>query len=207
MPRTSRTEKERTHRRVVEHASRAFRANGVAGTSIPALMEGVGLTHGAFYAHFDSKDALVAETYSRGFDETVDNLMHVAEEDGQGEGLRAVIDRYLSAEHRDDPAGGCFLPALAGEVRREPAEVRAAYSAALERYFERLASLMPSGDRLEIADGELVLASGMAGAVLLARAVDDPELSDRILRACRDFYSAAFASPGTDAAIDREDDS
>ncbi len=193
MARTTRAEKERTRRRLVEAASRAFRANGVAGASIPALMAGVGLTHGTFYAHFASKDALVAEAYARGLNETVENLMQSAEAAPPGRGLNAVIDRYLSAEHRDDPAGGCVLPALAGEVRREPDAVRHAFTEEIARYFDRLSPLLPDQDAQARADRELVLASGMAGAVLLARAVDDPALSDRILRACRDFYTAAFA--------------
>src|SRR6185437_11105950 len=106
MARTSRKEKEQTHRRIVEKASQAFRAHGVSGTSIPALMEEVKLTHGTFYAHFASKDALVAEAYVRGLNETVNNLLHLADEPAPGGGLNAVIDHYLSEEHRDDPAGG-----------------------------------------------------------------------------------------------------
>lgn len=205
MARTSRAEKARTRERLVEAASREFRANGVAGTSIPTLMEGIGLTHGTFYAHFDSKDALVAEAYACGLNETVERLLHRAETAPPGRALNAVIDRYLSAEHRDDPATGCLLPALAGEVRREPAEVRHAFTEELQRYFERLAPLLPDRDAQARADHELVLASGMVGAVLLARAVDDPALSDRILDACREFYTAAFAPPaGAEHTSDTE---
>lgn len=204
MARTTRKEKERTHARVVETASRAFRADGVAGTSIPALMERVGLTHGTFYAHFDSKDALVAEAYARGLGETVDGLLERAEGAPPGQRLNAVIAHYLSAEHRDDPAGGCVLPALAGEVRREPAAVRHAFTTAIERYFDRLAQLLPDQDTRARRDHELILASGMAGAVLLARAVDDPELSDRILSACRAFYTAAFAPDAGAVGTDDE---
>ncbi len=148
MARTSKAEKERTRQRVVEAASQAFRANGVAGTSIPALMERVGLTHGTFYAHFASKEALVAEAYARGLNETVDNLLQRAESAPPGHELSAVINRYLSMEHRDDPAGGCVLPALAGEVRREPAEVRHVFTEELRRYFDRLAPLLPDRGRL-----------------------------------------------------------
>ena len=193
MARTSRAEKARTRERLVAEASHAFRANGVAGTSIPTLMAGIGLTHGTFYAHFDSKDALVAEAYVRGLNETVERLLQRAESAPPGRGLNAVIDRYLSTEHRDDPAGGCPLPALAGEVRREPAAVRHAFTEELQRYFDRLAPLFADRDDEAHTDHALILASGMVGAVLLARAVDDPALSDRILGACRDFYTAAFA--------------
>ena len=195
MARTSRTEAARTRERLIQTASHDFRAGGVAGTSIPKLMEQIGLTHGTFYAHFDSKEALVAEAYALGMSETVERLLQRAADAPQGHGLNAVIDRYLSTEHRDDPAGGCVLPALAGEVRREPDDVRHVFTEELRRYFDRLAPLLPDQDAEVRADRELVLASGMAGAVLLARAVDDPELSDRILQACRDFYTDEFAPP------------
>jgi len=196
--RTSRKEKEQTHRRIVEKASQAFRAGGVAGTSIPALMEEVNLTHGTFYAHFASKEELVAEAYARGLSETVDNLLHLADEPAPGGGLNAVIDHYLSAQHRDDPAGGCLLPALAGEVRRESPPVRHAFTHGLNNYVQRLGQLISEQNGGADPDQALVLASGMAGAVLLARAVDDPELSDRILLACWAFYTAAFGtSPAT----------
>lgn len=203
MARTSRKEKEQTHRRIVEEASQSFRANGVGGTSIPALMEKVNLTHGTFYAHFASKDALIAEAYTRGLSETVDNLLHLADDPATG-GLDAVINYYLSAEHRDDPAGGCLLPALAGEVRRESAPVRHAFTNGLNDYFERLGRLMPEQNEDANEDRALVLAAGMAGAVLLARAVDDPELSERILRSCQAFYSATFGRPP--ATDEHEDD-
>ncbi len=201
MARTSRVEKARTRERLVQTASHAFRANGVAGTSIPTLMEHVGLTHGTFYAHFESKDALVAAACARGLNDTVDELLHRAENAPPGRELNAVIDHYLSAAHRDDPANGCVLTALASEVRRESATVRHIFTEELRRYFSRLASLLPDQEAQARTDHELILASGMVGAVLLARAVDDPELSDRILHACRDFYTEAFASsprtPGT----------
>jgi TetR/AcrR family transcriptional regulator, transcriptional repressor for nem operon len=196
MARTSRTEKARTRERLVKAASHDFRSGGVAGTSIPKLMAQIGLTHGTFYAHFDSKEALVAEAYALGMRETVDRLLQRAADAPEGRGLNAVIDRYLGTEHRDDPAGGCVLPALAGEVRREPDNVRHVFTEELRRYFERLAPFLPDQDAESRANHELVLVSGMAGAVLLARAVDDPDLSNSILQACRDFYTAAFASEG-----------
>jgi TetR/AcrR family transcriptional repressor of nem operon len=204
--RTSKKAKDLTHQRIVDTASHAFRANGVDGTSIPALMQEVDLTHGTFYAHFPSKDALVAEAFARGLSETVDNLVHLAEQQAPGDGLAAAIGYYLSAAHRDDPAGGCLLPALAGEARRESPPVRRAFTTGLAGYFQRLGQLMAEQNADADEDQAIVLASGMAGAVLLARAVDDPELSDRILRACRAFYTAAFAaSPVTEEQAGDQD--
>jgi TetR/AcrR family transcriptional regulator, transcriptional repressor for nem operon len=194
MARTSRADKALTHQRILAQASHAFRSNGVPSVSIPSLMKTVGLTHGTFYAHFASKDALVAETYAQGIDEVIDRLLKPAEEAQQEDKLDAVLDTYLTTQHRDDRATGCFFPTMSGEVCRESPNARREFSNALKRYFARLANILPKPGREGPDDSELVLASGMAGAILLARAVDDPALSDRILNACRTFYSAAFAT-------------
>jgi TetR/AcrR family transcriptional regulator, transcriptional repressor for nem operon len=196
MARTSREDKARTHQRILARASRAFRKNGVSNVSIPALMKTVGLTHGTFYAHFASKDALVAETYAQGIDKVLDHLLKRAEEAPQQDKLDAVLDTYLTADHRDDRASGCFFPTMSSEVSRESPSAKSEFSNALKRYFGRLANILPELGHEGPDDRELILASGMAGAILLARAVDDPALSDRILSACRDFYSTAFASGG-----------
>ena len=197
MARVTQAEKARTRERLIQTAAREFRANGVAGSSIPTLMDNVGLTHGTFYAYFANKDELVAASCARGLEETVTSLMRRADAAPPGQELRAVIERYLSAEHRDDPARGCVLPALAGEIRRETAGVRHAFTEALTHYFDQLAPLLSDPDPSVNANREVVLASGMVGAILLARAVDDPALSDHILNVCRDFYLAAFAPPDT----------
>jgi TetR/AcrR family transcriptional repressor of nem operon len=183
--------KEETRRRILDAASWAFRAHGVAEVSIGDLMRSLGLTHGGFYAHFPSKEALVAEACRRGLDQAAERLTAPLD-GGPPEGaLRQVIDSYLDARHRDTPATGCVMPALAGDIAREPGEVRHAFTEALQAYLAALAALMPSWHGR--ADDALVLASGMAGALMLARAVDDPDLSDRLLAVCRSFYTTAFA--------------
>jgi TetR/AcrR family transcriptional regulator, transcriptional repressor for nem operon len=195
MAHSTRAEKAQTRARLVREASHAFRADGVEGTSIPKLMERIGLTHGTFYSHFESKDALVAEAYAHGLNETADRLLQRAKDAPRGQKLNAVIDRYLSTDHRDDPADGCPLPSLAGEVRREPEAVRHTFTQELRRYFDRLAPLLDGPDAATRSDREIVLASGMVGAMVLARAVDDPVLSDHILSVCREFYTQTFAAP------------
>ena len=195
MARTSRADKARTRQRILAQASRAFRTNGVSNVSIPALMNSVGLTHGTFYAHFGSKDALLAETYAQRIDEVIDGLLRPAERASKERKVDAILDTYLTAEHRDNLADGCFFPTMAGEVRLESSAARGEFSNALKRYFARLAAILPKPGPKAHEDGELVLASGMVGAIVLARAVDDPALSDRILNACRTFYSDAFANP------------
>jgi TetR/AcrR family transcriptional repressor of nem operon len=193
MARTSRAEKARTRQRLVTAASREFRANGVAGTSVPRVMERVGLTQGTFYAHFASKDALMAEAVGAGLAEVVDGLLGAPAGAAPTRELPEVIERYLNAEHRDNLEDGCVLPSLAGEIRREPDPVRQAFTEELESFFARLAPLLPDDAPDARTDHGMVLVAGMAGAILLARAVNDPALSDHILRACRDYYTGAFA--------------
>lgn len=200
--RYSQEHKQHTHQQVIAAAAQTFRAQGVANVSIPRLMRQVGLTHGGFYAHFDSKDALVAETCAHGLGTTIKQMFRSAEKAAPRKKLQTILDVYLSPRHRDDPASGCTIPALGAEIAREPAEVRHAFTQSIQSLLDRLKPLMPdigtaADDEQtddEQTDKALALLSGMAGAVLLARAVDDPALSDRILDATRAFYSRAFAS-------------
>lgn len=197
--RYSHEHKQQTHQRVIAAAAQAFRAHGVANVSIPSLMKQVGLTHGGFYAHFDSKDALLAATCASGQGETVKQLFSAAEKAAPGKKLQAIIDTYLCPAHRDNPAAGCTIPALAAEIAREPAEVRHAFTQSIRTLLDLLRPLMPESTPAaadERTDEALAFLSGMAGAVLLARAVDDPALSDRILDAAKTFYSHAL-TPAT----------
>lgn len=192
----SKQHKQETHERILRAAGRALREAGVDGVAIGELMARAGLTHGGFYAHFPSKDALVAEACARGMAESGEQLFAVATKaaaQSPGEGVHAFVDGYLSARHRDAPATGCMLPALAADVARSPGEVRTAFTTGIEAYLDRLATLLAPGSS---RDDALVLLSGVVGAMLLARAVDDEQLSDRILAAARDFYTAAFAADG-----------
>lgn len=202
MVRYSKEHKEETRRRILEAAARAYREEGVDGVGIGELMQSIGLTHGGFYAHFDSKDALVAEACDSVRSPLAQRYFEWAEEVGGAEGLRRMIRGYVSRQHRDDPGLGCLMPALAADASRSAPEVRASFTRSLRRLAAGVARLLPGGRRAPVAeetakdaipDEALVLVSGMVGAVLLSRAVDDPELSDRILLAARRFYMAEFA--------------
>lgn len=201
MPRSTR-HKTRTHARIVEVAARAFRERGVEPVAIADVMRAAGLTHGGFYAHFDSKDALVAEATAQGLADSRREFLAEAAEANPQAPLREAIRRYVSRAHRDNRAGGCALPALAAEIAREPAEVRAAFTTALEEFVAQLMDYVPGETAEARRDAALVLASGMAGAVALARAIEDPALSDRLLLAARRFYTETFAgsAPAVDAA-------
>jgi len=174
-----------TRRRILAAAARKFREGGFAGAGVDAVMAEAGLTAGGFYAHFESKEALLAEALAAGPGHPGERLAAGLDGTAGAPFLREVVRRYLSRSHRDDVAGGCALPALAAEVARQGPEARAAFEGYLRRFVERLAPRVPGGPGLPPAERVLATAALAAGGIMLARAVADPGLSDRILRACR----------------------
>ena len=125
--------KEETRRQILEAAATELRRRGIAATSITELMSSVGLTHGGFYAHFQSKEALVAEALGLGVQQTAKMLETVAERVPSEGRLEAIFDAYLSLSHRNHPESGCVLAALGGEIaRRAPPQKQA-----LRPYLER----------------------------------------------------------------------
>lgn len=187
--------KQRTRARILREAARAFRAEGVGGVAIPAVMQRAGLTHGGFYAHFASKDALVAAACGEGFSEAGADLLDRVAQAAPGDELRQIIRAYLSRAHRDDPSSGCMLPGMTAEIARGSDEVRAGFTDAVRVYARKLAGYLPQRADQTPALREqaaFVLLAGMAGALQLARAVDDRALSDAILRDARAFYTGVF---------------
>lgn len=185
--------KERTREQIVSAAARAFREQGVDGVSVPEVMGRAGLTHGGFYAHFRNKDQLVAEACRCAMQESSARLIAAARRAPPPERLAAFIRAYASPDHRDEPGGGCVLPVLSAEVSRTEAPVvRAAFTESFNESIATLARALPE-DGTDRTDRALALMSGLAGAVMLSRAVDDPALSDRILQSARDVFTAAFA--------------
>ncbi|HEY7766567.1 TetR/AcrR family transcriptional regulator [Longimicrobium sp.] len=185
--------KERTREQIVSAAARAFREEGVEGVSVGEVMGRAGLTHGGFYAHFRNKDQLVAEACGCALEQSTARLIDIARKAPPEERLAAFIGAYASPAHRDDPGAGCLMPALATEVSRHSPEVRTAFTGSVQQALAMLVRLLPEVEGADRTDRALALMSGLAGAVMLARAVDDPALSDRILQASRDAFTAAFA--------------
>ncbi len=183
MPRHSQQEKARSHDRIVDIAAARIREAGTMAPSVAEIMQAAGLTHGGFYKHFDSRDDLIAEAVKRTFADSQEATATVI--DGAEDPLAAFVDWYVSAEHRDDPGSGCSVVALGGEVARGDTRVRAAYTDQVKRYLAQLEQLL-GGDASGAADPETrrrarVMLSTLVGAVLVARAVDDPALSDEII--------------------------
>jgi TetR/AcrR family transcriptional regulator, transcriptional repressor for nem operon len=186
MPRHSQEEKAQSHERIVEIAAERIREAGTAAPSVAEIMQAAGLTHGGFYKHFDSRDDLVAEAVQRAFADSQKATAAVIED--ADDPLSAFVDWYVSAEHRDHPGTGCGVVALGGEAARSEPRVRAAYTDQVKRYLAQLERLLAEAD----ADGDptadadtrakaVVTLSTVVGAVLVARAVDDPALADEII--------------------------
>lgn len=177
--------KARTRERILNEAAKAIRASGPEGVSVGGLMKKAGLTHGGFYAHFGSKDELVAEAIRQMFGGPYGNFAALTDGKPPAEALSAYVDFYLSARHRDARDRGCPLPALSGDVARMPAAARARFGEGAERLRKAIAGLLEAMGR---DDGETLAASAIAemvGAIALARATDDPVRSDAILAATR----------------------
>ncbi|ACO48088.1 TetR/AcrR family transcriptional regulator [Deinococcus deserti] len=176
-----------TREKILNAATLAFKADGLNTVGIGRLMGKAGLTHGGFYAHFPSKDALVQETLARSLQKTARNLLQAAT-DTPPYGLGGVIRSYVSRQHRDRPAaeGSCVLPALAAEVARQSPDVRQAVTETIAVLIDELSALSQAGDPAAQRAEVLPILSGMVGAILLSRAVSDPDLSDAILKTTRD---------------------
>jgi TetR/AcrR family transcriptional regulator, transcriptional repressor for nem operon len=190
--------------RIVAAASRLFREKGFDGVGLDEIMEDVGLTHGGFYRHFGSKDELAAEAVSRGLAVGAARLEAYPS-------LEDLVAGYLSAAHRDDCGDGCVVAALGGDIARQGPAVRRGLTTYFREQIERLVrrpgkrtgGKRTGGERTggERTGGErtggrgaaarqqaIATLSGLVGALMLARAVDDPALSDEILAAARAAY-------------------
>lgn len=177
--RVSREKAAENRERILDEAARLFRERGLAGVGVDALADAAGLTHGGLYSQFGSKERLAAAALEHA-------LAGSAARMGRARSVADYAARYLSPAHRDAPGGGCALAALGCEVPRQGGAIRAAFTAGVRRMVDRLSALLP-GD----ADGArekdaLAAAATLVGALVLARAVDDPVLSDRIMAAARD---------------------
>lgn len=166
------------HRRILEEAGRLFRERGFAGVSVSEIMKATGLTHGPFYNHFASKEALMSEALGDLSDKTLAFYDKMVAE----QGIEAYRDFYLSRRHVEDAGAGCLMTALAVEAGKEAA-VRALFTAHVRASVERRTAGSSDPGARAVALRNL---GAMVGAVILARAVDDPALGDEILQAVRE---------------------
>jgi TetR/AcrR family transcriptional regulator, transcriptional repressor for nem operon len=191
MVRYDREHKRRTRASIVEAASQAFRAQGIEQVGVGDVMAHAGLTHGGFYAHFASKDELVAEACASSLLEAAGRSFESQDGTAPKRTLSEYLRSYLSRSHRDVPETGCAIAALAGDIARRSPETRHPFTQAAQTYVDSVATLLPDGmDR----DAAWALLAGMAGTLMLARAVDDPALSDRILLSGRRLYERSLGA-------------
>ena len=186
-PATSR--KEATHERIVEVASRAIRRSGYGGTGVADIMKEAGLTHGGFYAHFASRDALLAEAGDRAGSDSVALASRLAAAAPPGQSVQAIMKAYLSPEHIATVETGCPVSALACEMPRQAPEVRHAATLHIKEMIDLLARQMPDWGDARAHEEAMALLCSLIGTTMLARAVDDPKLSAALCAATMKQFS------------------
>jgi len=167
--------------RILSEAARLFREHGLSGVGVDALTDAAGLTHGSLYSQFGSKERLAAEALNHALSASSVRMSDAGT-------LNDYVSRYLSADHRDRRGDGCAMAALAGEIPHQGAAVRRHFTDGVRAVTKRIAGLAPR--RRGSEDAALAVVATMVGALTLARAVDDPDLSDRILAATRTQLTA-----------------
>jgi len=184
--------KARTHRRIVQNASRQLRSKGLNGPAVTTLMNAAGLTHGGFYRHFGSRDDLVAEAIEESIRELRDRLINAAKQVDPAEGWKAMVRSYLSLELCDHPDEGCPIAALAPDMARTRPAVKKRIAAAILKLRQEVMPFMPGRDAEEKAANFLAIFSSMVGAIAIARTMPDPAVRQRILNTVRNHLFASF---------------
>ncbi|WP_029117251.1 TetR/AcrR family transcriptional regulator [Mycobacterium sp. URHB0044] len=177
---SSQADKAASHDRIVDIASARMRRNGIKGVGVAELMKEAGLTHGGFYRHFESREDLVAVAVERALTQGSERTVDTAAQGGRG-AFEAIVDDYLSRAHRDQPEAGCAVAALAEDISRGDDRPRVAYGRKVEEYLELFAGLASSSDPGADRRRAYLVLSALVGAIAMARAVGDGDLSDDIL--------------------------
>jgi TetR/AcrR family transcriptional regulator, transcriptional repressor for nem operon len=177
------TRKEISHDRILDAAARAIRRSGYAGTGVADIMKEAGLTHGGFYAHFDSREAMLAEAADRAGAESVAALEQFAAAAPPGEAFRTLLTTYLSRAHVKRVETGCPVAAVGSEMSRQAPEIRHAATRRIKDMIALVGRLSPVREAPAAREHALVTTATMVGALILARAVDDARLADQILDA------------------------
>lgn len=177
---TSQADKKASHERIVTAAAARIRRDGIDGVSVSDLMQEAGLTHGGFYRHFGSRGDLVAEAVDAALADGSRRTDAVAKIGGT-RALAAIIDAYLSEAHRDGPETGCAVAALPADIARSGPRARDAYGKQVRRYVDLLTDLIPEPQPEARRDEALLTLAALVGALSMARAVNDRDLSNEIL--------------------------
>ena len=177
----SREEAAQNRERIIEVAARLFRERGFDGVGVAELMKNAGLTHGGFYGHFASKEDLMAQACAHAVEGTLDAMRDVVDRDPQ-HALRTIASAYLSAEHRDRTGEGCALAALGSEAARQGSPLRGAFTQGVRSMVDLITQLLAGTSRRAKRKRALAIYASLVGALVLARAVDDAELSEEVMQ-------------------------
>ncbi|MBU1212167.1 MAG: TetR/AcrR family transcriptional regulator [Alphaproteobacteria bacterium] len=176
--RVSKEQAARNRERILKATSRLIRERGILGAGVDALTEAAGMTHGGLYSQFCSKERLIEEALA-------DVIAEKSQEMSAAD-VREYVSSYLSAEHRDAPGRGCPLAALCSEMPRQSEGVRTRFTAGLREMISALSEPQGSGTKQRKRDeAAIAMVASLVGALVLARAVTDPKLSNDILRATK----------------------
>ena len=193
--RYSREHKLETHARIVKRASVRLREKGAHGIGVADLMKDAGLTHGGFYAHFASREALVIEAFAYAMDRSTERWRKLGEQTAPEKRLAAIVESYLTTVHRDDPGHGCAVPTLGAEIARESPKTRKAFAAKLEQMIDMLAEQISDLPRKAARKQAMAAVATMMGTMVLARIAGTGEFSDEILAAGREAVLDRAAPP------------
>jgi TetR/AcrR family transcriptional repressor of nem operon len=184
--RYSREHKFETHARIVKRASVKLREKGAHGIGVADLMKDAGLTHGGFYAHFDSREALVIEAFTHAMDRSTERWRKLSDETPPDKRLSKIVNGYLTSDHRDDPGHGCAVPTLAAEIARESLKTRRVFAGRMEQMIDLLAAQFHGLPRKAARKQAMAALATMMGSLVMARIAGNGEFSDEILKAGRD---------------------
>jgi AcrR family transcriptional regulator len=187
------SKKEQTRERILRAAARAIRKHGYEGVGVADVMKEAGLTHGGFYAHFESRDALLAAAVGQAGAESTENLNRAVAAAKPGEELMALVDTYLDERHVAAPEHGlgCAIAAAGSEVPRQQAEVRRAAARRIKDLIGFVERQFPEWGKSAAHEKAMAVVASMVGALILARAVDDPQLSKAIRKSARELIRGA----------------
>ena len=184
--RYSREHKFETHARIVKKASVKLREKGAHGIGVADLMKDAGLTHGGFYAHFNSREALVIEAFTHAMDRSTERWRKISEETPADKRLSKIVSTYLAPVHRDDPGHGCAVPALAAEIARESVKTRRVFAGRMEQMIDMLADQFHGVPRKAARKQAVAALATMMGSLVMARIAGSGEFSDEILKSGRE---------------------
>ncbi|KAA0076159.1 TetR/AcrR family transcriptional regulator [Tardiphaga sp. P9-11] len=193
--RYSKEHKLETHARIVKKASVRLREKGAHGIGVADLMKDAGLTHGGFYAHFDSREALVIEAFAYAMDRSTDRWRQLAGQAAPDQRLATFVASYLSPQHRDNPGHGCAVPALGAEIARESPKTRKAFAAKLDQMIEMMSEQFHGGPSKSARKHAMAALATMMGSVVLARVAGNGDLSEELLSAGREAVLERAAAP------------